>query len=169
MKRWISTQRAALIGALLVAGILGLGVLPSAADHGTGVSGLGLARATFTDDVDVQFRVKLDGRRTTVVNVSDPSDVVTSRIQLADGARIPWHTHPGPVVVSVHSGHLTYVNASDCVRRSYPAGTAFVDPGQGNVHTAYATGHTVLIATFFDVDSGPTQPQPAPEGCDPYP
>jgi hypothetical protein len=40
------------------------------------------------------------------------------------------------------SSHITkgepgYAPAEDCSRRSYPAGTAFVDPGHGHVHTAF--------------------------------
>lgn len=159
------------IGALA---ILAASALPSAATHGPASPTTHpeqLARASFTDDVDVQMRVKLDERRTRVINVREPSDVLTMRITVDEGARFPWHTHPGPVVVSVVQGELTYVNADDCVPREYPAGTAFVDPGQGNVHTAFNShlGETVLVATFFAVDGPPTIPVPGPEGCDPFP
>jgi quercetin dioxygenase-like cupin family protein len=108
-------------------------------------------RVVFTDDVAMQLRVKLDGRGTNVLNVHDPSRVMTARLIVQPGAQFPWHTHPGPVLVTVVEGSLTYMNANDCVARPYPAGTAFIDPGQGNVHTAYnATGQeVVLVATFF--------------------
>lgn len=115
-------------------------------------------RATFTDDVAMQFRVKLDGKRTNVLNVRDPSNVVTARLTVQPGAQFPWHTHPGPVVVAVDDGTLTYMNAGDCVARPYPAGTVFVDPGFGNVHTAYNDTDEVveLMATFFGAtDDGP--------------
>lgn len=46
-----------------------------------------------------------------------------------------WHIHPGPAVVSVTEGELELVNARDCVTRTYRASDAFIDPGQGNVHT----------------------------------
>jgi quercetin dioxygenase-like cupin family protein len=67
------------------------------------------------------------------------------------GAQFPWHSHAGPVVVTVVSGELTYVAADDCRERKYPAGTAFVDPGQGHVHTAFngTEGVTVFVATFY--------------------
>jgi hypothetical protein len=127
-------------------------------------------RTVFTDDVRVQIRNKLDGQTTQVMNVPDPSRVVTARITVQPGARFPWHTHAGPVTVSVAQGELTYVQATDCVDRPYPAGTIFVDPGQGNVHTAYNRGDgvTVVYATFFDVTlDGPlTIPVDAPADCD---
>ena len=83
------------------------------------------------------------------------------------GAQFPWHSHAGPVVVNVVSGELTYVEADDCVERPYPAGTAFVDPGQGNVHTAFndTDGVTVFVATFFSAPAEGPLLIPASPGC----
>jgi len=127
-------------------------------------------RATFTDDVAMQLRVKLDGQRTNVLNVRDASRVVTARITVQPGAQFPWHTHPGPVIVAVDEGTLTYMNADDCVERPYPAGTAFVDPGFGNVHTAYndTDDPVELMGTFLGATAdGPlTVPVDGPaDGC----
>jgi hypothetical protein len=57
------------------------------------------------------------------------------------------------VIVNVVEGELVYVRADDCVERSYSGGAAFVDPGRGNVHTAFnaTDGETVLVATFTEV------------------
>ena len=111
----------------------------------------------FTDQVSLQFRFKLAGDNTKVINSHDPSQVVVAKITVQPNAQFPWHTHPGPVIVNVAEGHLTYVQASDCVHHAYPAGTAFIDPGRGNVHTAYAgPDGAVLIASFFEIpDTGP--------------
>lgn len=124
-------------------------------------------RSTFTDDVSLQLRVKLDGRRTNVLNVGDPSRIVMARITAQPGAQFPWHTHPGPVMVTVANGELTYVNANDCVERVYPAGTSFVDPGYGNVHTAFNSddGVTELYAVFLDAP--PTGPLTITENVTP--
>ena len=57
-------------------------------------------------------------------------------------------------VVNIAQGELVYVEASDCIERPYPAGTAFVDPGHGHVHTAFnrlGGVPVVLYATFFEV------------------
>lgn len=107
-------------------------------------------RSQFTDPVSAQIRYKLD-QGTNVLNLSDASRTLVARFTIQPGAQFPWHTHPGPVVVNVAQGELVYVQASDCVERSYPVGTAFVDPGGGNVHTAYnpTDGVTILVATFF--------------------
>ena len=108
-------------------------------------------RHEFTDEVDAQFRLKPNGRPRTVVNF-DPSKMAVAKITIQPGARFPWHTHPGPVLVAVQQGTLIYVYADDCVDRTYPTGTGLVDPGN-NVHYAFnpTGGETILIATFLGV------------------
>jgi hypothetical protein len=55
-------------------------------------------------------------------------------------------------MVAVTQGDLVYVYGDDCIERTYPAGTALLDPGS-NVHYAFnpTGGETVLIATFLTV------------------
>ena len=130
-------------------------------------------RAVFSDDVKLQIRNKMDGHATDVSNSHDPSRTVVAKITVQPGAQFPWHTHPGPVIVNIAQGELTYIMAHDCVDRPYPAGTAFVDPGNGMVHTAInrTNGVTVLYATFFEVpETGPltvTAGIQAPADCTP--
>ena len=109
-------------------------------------------RHEFTDDVAAQFRLKPEGRPRKVINLEDPSRMAVLKITIQPGARFPWHTHPGPVMVAVTQGDLVYVYGDDCVERTYPTGTALLDPGT-NVHFAFnpAGGETVLIATFLAV------------------
>jgi quercetin dioxygenase-like cupin family protein len=128
-------------------------------------------RAVFTDDVKLQIRNKMNGHGTQVSNSHHPSRTVVAKITVQPGAQFPWHTHPGPVIVNIAEGELTYVMAHDCVDRPYATGTAFVDPGRGMVHTAVnRTGEvTVLLATFFEVpETGPlTIPVEGPSDCSP--
>lgn len=156
---------------LLILGVATALVLPLVAQAQTPIAVEILSsRSVFTDDVDLQFRYKLDADPTRVINSSTPSRTVVARITVQPGAQFPWHTHPGPVIVNVTQGELVYVLAVDCVERSYTGGTAFVDPGRGNVHTAFnpTGGETVVIATFFETtESGAiTIPADAPEDCE---
>lgn len=123
-------------------------------------------RHAFTDDVDAQIRVKPDGRSTEVINIRDASNIAVVRFTVQPGARFPWHSHPGLVMVSVTQGSLTFVYADDCVERPYPTGTAFVDPGFGNVHYAFnpTAGETVIVATFL---GAPPAPAPLTNVVDP--
>jgi quercetin dioxygenase-like cupin family protein len=127
-------------------------------------------RAAFTDDASMQVRLKVDGHDTDVIKAPDPSNVVTTRVTVQPGAQIPWHTHHGPVFVTIAQGELTYVSSDGCSSRLYPTGTAFVDPGHGHVHTAYNSGKavTVFVATFFETPPGTapiTIPADGPADC----
>lgn len=126
-----------------------------------------LARGSFADAIDAKFRIK-EERRTTVVHVDDPTQMVMARITFAAGGALPWHTHPGPALVTVASGELTLVDGDDCSVRRYPAGASFIDPGQGHVHVGLNTAavQTTLYVTYLDVPVGqsPLVVAPAP-GC----
>ena len=127
-------------------------------------------RAAFTDQASMQIRLKADGHGTDVIKVSDLSNIVTTRVIVQPGAQIPWHTHPGPVFVTIAQGELTYISSEGCSSRLYPAGTAFVDPGHGHVHTAVNTGVSVAVftATFFEAPAGTAPisiPADGPAGC----
>jgi quercetin dioxygenase-like cupin family protein len=158
-------------GALIAASVIGASVMPSGAQEPPPpiATEFLTGRAVFTDDVDLKVKFKLDGRATGVVNADDPSRTVVARFTVQPGAQFPWHTHPGPVIVNVTEGELVYVAADDCIERGYPAGTAFVDPGHGHVHTAFnPTDHeTVFVATLFEAPAeGPLLiPADAPADC----
>ena len=65
-------------------------------------------------------------------------DFVTQQIVIAPGGSTGWHSHPGPVLVTVKSGELTLVYAEDtsCEGNTYSAGESFVDRGDEFIHTA---------------------------------
>lgn len=168
----MSRKRGAVVATVLVAVlVVSVNVLPSAAQEPPPpiatefLSG----RAVFTDAVHMKFRIKLDRKSTQVVRVKDPSTTVVARFTVQPGAQFPWHSHAGPVVVNVVEGELVYIDAATCKERSYPAGTAFVDPGQGHVHSAYnpTDEETVLVATFFDAPAEGSLliPAEAPPDC----
>lgn len=168
----MSRNRGALLASALIAVVvIGANVLPSAAHQvpPPPPPEFLTQRAVFTDDVDLKFKIKLDGEATRVVNVKDPSRTLVAKFTVPPGAHFPWHSHAGPVVVNVTQGELVYVDAEDCVQRPYPAGTAFVDAGHGHVHTAF--NHTnqdvVFVATFYEAPaSGPLLiPAQAPANC----
>jgi len=113
--------------------------------------------------VSLKFKRKLDGQQAEVLNLPDANRMLVARITVPPGARFPWHTHPGPVIVHVVEGDLVYQQASDCVERPYRAAEAFLDPGN-EVHTAWNPSEdepTVLVAVFHGVAEGaaPTIPE----------
>jgi quercetin dioxygenase-like cupin family protein len=162
--------------ALIGVAVVGANVLPSAAQQPPPpiATELLTGRAVFTDDVNLKIRikdrVKPHGSRWIVVKSKDPSRTLVARFTVQPGAQFPWHSHPGPVIVNVTKGELVYVPADDCSKRAYPAGTAFVDPGHGHVHSAFnpTDEETVLVATFYEAPAeGPLLiPAEAPADCD---
>jgi hypothetical protein len=77
-----------------------------------------------------------------LMKIADRLNLQTSvqHFQVAANEALPWHSHPGPVIVTVVGGALTYEDAlrGECRRRTYEAGTGFTDPGFGHVHRAIA-------------------------------
>lgn len=114
-----------------------------------------LARGSFTDDIDATFRIKLD-YATKVVHVNDPTQMVMAKVTIAPGGALPWHTHPGPALVTVTAGELTVVDSEGCEVRRYAAGSSFMDSGHGHVHVAFNSGaaEMVLYVTYLDVPVG---------------
>lgn len=116
--------------------------------------------ANFPDDVAAKFRTKYDeGDMGTIVSnlPQDASNVVFAKVTWAPGGTSGWHTHPGPVIVNVAEGELELINERDCVARTYTAGEAFIDPGQGNIHIASNSSETdqaLAYATFLGVPDG---------------
>lgn len=121
------------------------------------LSGTVVARAAFQDAVDLKF--KIDGDPKEVIHVAQAQETVMQQIVIGPGGHTGWHSHPGPVVVLITSGALTFYSGDDpsCTPRTYSAGQAFVDSGQGHVHIARnlnQTQNVVLWATYFDVPPG---------------
>jgi hypothetical protein len=64
-----------------------------------------------------------------------PIDVVVRQHDYAAGATTGWHTHPGPVFITVTQGELTYYERDDptCSPHVVSAGHGFVDSGHGHI------------------------------------
>jgi quercetin dioxygenase-like cupin family protein len=90
-------------------------------------------------------------------------DFVTQQIVIAPDGTTGWHSHPGPVLVTIKSGEMTLVYADDttCQGRIYKAGESFVDRGDETVHTALNRGSTNLEfwATYLVPGDPGTQPR----------
>lgn len=112
-----------------------------------------------TDGFDVEIKAK------------DNTDVAVGNVVVAPGGSSGWHSHPGPVIVVVKTGTITFyragrhggqngddengdngANAPTCSRTVYPAGSAFIEvPAPGHVMLAKNEGTTeaTVSATYF--------------------
>jgi quercetin dioxygenase-like cupin family protein len=68
------------------------------------------------------------------------ADIFIQHVRLDANAPTGWHTHPGPALVEVVKGSVTYeeAKANVCRQTTYNPGEGFVDRGFGHVHRAIA-------------------------------
>lgn len=82
----------------------------------------------------------------------DNTDIAVTNIAVAPGGHSGWHFHPGPVLVIVKTGTITFYHANDptCTGTRHAAGTAFAEEG-GAVGIARneGTGEATVVATFL--------------------
>src|SRR5262245_11364910 len=121
------------------------------------VSGVVLARASFVDTVDLKF--KIEGKGQEVIHAPALQETVMQQIIIGPGGSTGWHSHPGPAVVLIKSGELTVYSSDDptCTGRTYSAGQAFIEHGQGLVQLARnlsPSQNVEVWVTYFDVPAG---------------
>jgi len=149
-RHWVS---AIIVGAVVTA-VAGAVLATS----GAGTTGVVAARAAFADVVDLKFSVRDGHRGRDNIQVRNAGDTVMQQITFAPGGFSGWHSHPGPAVVLIRSGELTFYDGDDesCNGRTFSAGQASIDPGQGHVHFAVNRGTTAaeVWVTYFDVPPG---------------
>lgn len=126
------------------------------------------SHANFPDNVTAEFGITYtEGGLDPITSaLDDASTVVVAKVIWRPGGTSGWHTHPGPVIVTIVEGELELINERDCIARSYTANEAFIDPGQGNIHIANNPSETecaVAYATFLGVSDG----APATEWVEP--
>lgn len=80
-----------------------------------------------------------------------PTEVAFQRIVIAPGGTLGWHSHPGPTVVTVRAGALSFYHAEHCTEEvEYATGESFSNlPDE--IHLARNEGaqEVVLFAVYF--------------------
>ena len=152
------TARSVVLASIAVAGLVTAVVYTAVATPPSNiVSATVVARASFVDPVDVKF--KIEGDSLEVVHAPELQETVIQQIVIGPGGSTGWHSHPGPAVALIMAGELTLYSSDDptCTPRTYAAGQAFVDKGQGHVHLARnlsASQNVEVWVTYFDVPAG---------------
>lgn len=137
------TSTRGLVLGLLVA-IVSVGV--AVATPGSGASPTTLGRGT----LEAGDRINSDQLK---LRIKSDVDVVTQTITITPGGHTGWHSHPGPVFVTITAGAMTFYDGDDptCTPVIYPTGSTFIDEGGGHVHIARNLGSVdlVLYATYL--------------------
>jgi quercetin dioxygenase-like cupin family protein len=128
-------RRISILAALVLLGLAAF-VAITKAEGPSGVTPTLLARGHFRS-----FNVRSDPRGTIDdfrAHSTAPIDLLVRQHDYAPHSTTGWHSHPGPVFITVTQGTLTYYEADDptCTPHVVTAGTAnnaFVDEGSGHV------------------------------------
>lgn len=122
------------------------GAMVASASPATGVRPELIGRGTYqpfkveSDDLGFESKAKRE------------IDMVVRRHEYDPGGSTGWHTHPGPVFITVLTGQVTFYEADDptCTGQIVSEGEGYVDTGHGHIGRnetgSPATDVTVIIA-----------------------
>lgn len=138
-------QFIALGGAIIGAGIIAASV--ASATAGSGFSGTQLALGHFGT---INVKADKDGTWDLFLKTKDRTDIGMDRLTIAAGGYSGWHSHRGPVFVTVKSGSIvrSSISATSCAVTTYHQGETFIEDA-GVVHAvanASASEPAELIA-----------------------
>ena len=125
-------RKFSLVAVILLLLALAAFVAVTKASPPSGVTPTILARGTYN-----AFKVK-SARHSPVkfkAKAKSQIDIVVRRHDYAVGSITGWHSHPGPVFITVTLGQLTYYEVDDpkCAPHVVSAGQGFVDNGRGHI------------------------------------
>lgn len=118
--------------AILLAVVVVVGSIFAWAQPAMGVGAMVLARGTyepFKVKTDHDSPIDFDARANSHV------DIVVRQHDYIAGGSTGWHSHPGPVFITVTQGQLTFYEVDDptCTPKIVNFGEGYVDTGRGHI------------------------------------
>ncbi len=141
-----------------------------AADGPNLTASAGQATVTLGRSAIDPFQIQSDFDKQHVdIKVKDPADIIVNSSTVDPGGSTGWHKHPGPSLVTVTGGVVTFYHGDDptCTPHTYPAGTAFVETPD-DVHIGRNEGSVPLtwVATgILPRGAAARIDMPAPGNC----
>lgn len=120
------------VGAAIVLLVLAALATAALASSPMGVTPTLLARGTYDA---FKVRSSPQGPGDFKAEAKAPTDIVVRKHDYAPGSFTGWHSHPGPVFVTVTKGQVTFYEYDDptCTPHVVPAGQGYVDTGRGHI------------------------------------
>jgi len=138
-----------MLASVLVAGAFGGIALGAAlATASSGLTTTIIAGPTPLGEVDIKSASEINEVK---IKTKGVSDVYVVHNTLVPGRHTGWHSHPGPSIISVVSGHATEYRDDDPDGVVHLAGTAFVDDGGDHAHIVVNEGDTDLVLVAFQI------------------
>jgi quercetin dioxygenase-like cupin family protein len=134
---------AALIGASLLAA-------PALATPGSGFQPSPIVNGHF-GKVDVKTESEKVGKWGMILKTKDDTDIGADRLTVQPQGYSGWHSHPGPVFVTVTSGTVEWYDAALCTAHTYSAGQSYIEPAGSahNVRNPSATATAEFVAVVI--------------------
>ena len=136
------------IGALMLAfGALVLSpciTMTAQAEKPVGVTPTVIGRATY-DSFDLKSDLGF------AAQAKSPLDIVVRTHDYAPGSSTGWHSHPGPVFITVIEGEVTFYGHDDpaCTPKVVKKGQGYVDTGRGHIGRNESGAPAKDVAVIF--------------------
>ena len=132
--------------------LLGLGAVGGALATPSRDVSAETARGPLVDrPLDVSMEFENGAKAEVELKTKGPIEIANQRIVAAPGATFGWHTHPGPTIVTVLSGTLSFYHAEHCTEEiEYDAGDSFSNlPHEIHLARNETTQTVVIYASYF--------------------
>lgn len=144
-----------------------LAVVPAAATPGSGFAPGPIAVGQFGSLLTIAHK---DDRWPTwdlLFKTKDDTDLGVDQLTVQPGGYSGWHSHPGPVYVTVKTGAVNWY-AADCSSRTLHAGEAFVEEAHKVHYVENAADEVTTLVAVMPRPHGstPRLDAPAPECAD---
>jgi len=131
----------------------------------SGITSTSIASGTLDE---VNINVKTDPW-SAHLRTKELSTVAVVENRVAPGGTFGWHSHPGPSLIVVKSGVITFYHGDDptCTGESYGPGQALVDSGN-DVHVGRNEGAVdvvVIVTRIIPMGANPRNDEPDPGFC----
>jgi quercetin dioxygenase-like cupin family protein len=129
-----------------------------------------IGRGTF-GSFHVKRKSEDDPRWEIDLNAKTDTDIVVQKVTFPPGSTSGWHTHPGPVFITVTKGTVTFYEANDpaCTPNALSAGATLIDAAEanhGHIARNEGTDDAETAVTIFLRKGDPTRVGlPTPGNC----
>lgn len=137
---------------------------------GSGTTSTLIGRGTFQGAFKVKRKADASSEWQVEVQAKPGLDIATQVIDFPPGSHSGWHSHPGPVFITVKTGTITFYDSNDptCSPTVRHAGEGFLDVGD-HAHIARNEDPTVPaqnVVTYFAPPGAALRiDQPNPGNC----
>jgi quercetin dioxygenase-like cupin family protein len=154
---------------ILIVSLLAFPIVAMATPGGGYVFKYSFNRFTSTANAIHEHAKDTDRNWSVQLNVEGPTDFVQQDVIIAPSGFTGWHSHLGPVLVTVKSGTATWYSGDNpsCTPIIYPSGSAFIEAANVRHYIANKGSDSLELLDTYIIPKGQAmrQEQPQPSQC----